>query len=75
MGRSREEMKFRRYDPPVDTLARNEAIVKARESGLTLRAIGKRFGCSVERVRQIIGKAKRLGRVTGGKLHVGRLPD
>jgi hypothetical protein len=41
---------------------RNAEIVQLRESGMTLRAIGRRFGIGPERVRQVLAKAERLAR-------------
>jgi hypothetical protein len=42
------------YDPLEERRSRAEAIKAARAAGESFRAIGKRFGISHERARQII---------------------
>ncbi|MBA7466759.1 hypothetical protein ES707_01949 [subsurface metagenome] len=38
----------------IRTMARRDEVVKLREAGLTYAEIGRRFGISKERVRQIL---------------------
>lgn len=43
--------------PPYADATRNEQIIKLHQAGVTLQAIGNRYGLTRERVRQILAQA------------------
>lgn len=49
-----------RYNNPPRNQERGRELLKLKESGLSLEAIGKRYNISGERVRQLIQKVKPL---------------